>query len=618
MGRSHESDKIEEILTKFTELTSTEKSRFLRKLVKRTAARNPSEMNFLRSLVQAVPVGSNLDKLPGEIFAQVLSNLDAKTLGRLAGTCKKLSGMILNCHGPWEKVFQRENGYGKISEVTKNFYSQILHSVQSSNKTFNSPYSSSFPYTAAFFYESRLQRNWAKVTPGERPVGFECHSSHVVTCMEIDPKGRYIVTGSDDGTIRLVSSATGTGIERELLVFAGHLGGVWALKVDWERGILVTGSTDRTLIIWDLATGERLKHLLGHTSTVRCVEICDDLVISGSRDGTLRIWNILSGDCLHVLIGHAASVRCLSLGPEGNTIVSGSYDHTCRLWDLMSGECLHVFEGHGNKVYAVTSTSEEIYSGSLDGTVRVWNPQTGECLKKFEGHRSLVGLVQTRRETSKNGLIVSGSTDGSLQIIKKISDDVYESALLPSAHPSSITSLDFNRNFLVTGSEGVVRLWSFESGRSEAPCLLANLIENIDMVWRVAVNDNLVVVAYQIQGQTRIAVFNFAPQPQQVLIEMRAFKTSSVHGNVVKLPDNYNNNTLKVQSNMFVQPPQTQAPPSSSPYTNSRAFHSTAVVNENSVNPFCTYPSNSMDVSTRPPELLVLGMASQSLVEEDL
>lgn len=623
-------DTVENILNQFSELNSSEKSRFLRKLVKKTSTKNPSEMNFLRSLVMAVPVGSNLDKLPGEVLTQVLSYLDSKALGRLAVTCKKLSGTILSEQRPWKTIFDNENEAGKISEVTKMFHNQISQSIQNSaSKSIISPYSVSLPFTAAFFYESRLQRNWSKVNPGERPVGFDCHGSHVVTCMEIDPKGRFILTGSDDGTVRLWS-ANVINEPREMCVYTGHLGGVWALKVDWERGILVTGSTDRTLIIWDLNTGERLRHLLGHTSTVRCVEIYKDLIVSGSRDGTLRVWNLITGECLHLLQGHTASVRCLALGPAEGTIVSGSYDHSCRLWDLLTGECLRVFEGHANKVYAVSSTKDQVFSGSLDGTVRVWDIVSGECTKKFEGHRSLVGLVQAKENLMKN-VVVTGSTDGSLQIIKRTADEVYETAILPTAHPSSITSLDFNRNFLVTGSEGVVRLWSLESGRAE-PCLLANLIENLDMVWRVAVNDNLAVIAYQVQGQTRLAIFNFAPQPQQVLIEMRAFKTMSTTAQ----------NSTEAQALYNKQPQQQHSRPTNTiqhQHSTSHLHHShhhhhqqqqqqqqqrqgyfmSMDTTTENINPLCNYPTIEEDVTmidtNHHPELLVLGMASQSLVE---
>ena len=677
-------DRVDEILNRICELNPTESSRFLRKLVKKIGNRT-TEMNFLRSLVQAVPSGSNLDRLPSEVFSAVLTNLDPKTLGRLAGTCKKISRTILNDHRPWEIIFTNEYEFGKISQVTKLFQNQIIESIRcaSNSLTFNANANVDFnilPYTSAFFYESRLQRNWAKVIPGEKPIDFECHGSHVVTCMEIDPKGRYILTGSDDGTVRLWSVLEEP---RELLIFNGHLGGVWALKVDWDRGILVTGSTDRTLILWDLHSGERLRHLLGHTSTVRCVELCDDLIVSGSRDGTLRVWNINNGECIHVLQGHTASVRCLSIGSEGGTVISGSYDNTCKLWKLSSGECLQTFIGHHNKVYAVTSTPEHVYSGSLDGTVKIWDSENGQCLKSVTGHRSLVGLVLSKPKLL-TGIVVTGSTDGSLQVIKhSVSDSdtifTFDSTVLPSAHPSSITSLDFNRNFLVTGSEGVVRLWSLEGGKSE-PKLLANLIESLDMVWRVGVTDHLASVAYQFQGQTRLAVFNFAPQPQQVLIEMRAFKNiSNLHSSSLKniqnqnkfvynsntsdsnnvTPNNYNHNhrhghghghgeSFNSLTNSSVDfnnstacnyPPQPQLTQSIQSHQNHHTYqhqtrHQYNVQNQNYNGNNDTFFSNFNNNNSNTdnninnyrlhlnshshidhPELLVLGMASQSLVE---
>lgn len=550
-------------------------------------------MDFLRSLVQAVPLGSNLDRLPFEVLSQVLGNLDARTLGKLSGTCQRLFGIISNDPQPWKGVFENDIEAGKISEVTKIFQSQLEQTIKNS-KAVCSP---NFAYTSAFLYEMRLKRNWQKVIPSEKPVGFECHASHVVTCMEVDPKGRFILTGSDDSTVRLWCVAN----QREIGIFSGHLGGVWALKVDWDRGILITGSTDRTLIIWDLNSGERLKHLLGHTSTVRCAEIHNDLVISGSRDGTLRVWSLLTGECLHVLQGHTASVRCLSLGPESGTIVSGSYDHTCRLWSLASGECLRVFQGHTNKVYSVTSTRNQIFSGSLDGSVRVWSPSSEVCLKKFEGHRSLVGLVQANEKILKD-LIVSGSTDGSLQIIKRTSENSYESSLLPAAHPSSITSLDFNRNSLITGSEGVVRLWSLDStgGDSNAPScrLLANLIEDIDMVWRVTLTDNLAVIAYQVQERTRLAIFNFAPNPQQIVMEMRSLRTPADMRHVHTEQES-NNNSSYPPHHPHHPPHQNQ-----NQHQSYARFMMSIPPNDNATN--CHGQGHPLHV---------LGMASQSITE---
>ena len=71
----------------------------------------------------------------------------------------------------------------------------------------------------------------------------------------------------------------------------------------------MSGSTDRTLRVWDADSGDCTHVLYGHTSTVRCLALHGEKVVSGSRDGTLRVWDIIRGGCLHVLVGHNAAVR---------------------------------------------------------------------------------------------------------------------------------------------------------------------------------------------------------------------------------------------------------------------------------------------------------------------
>ena len=77
--------------------------------------------------------------------------------------------------------------------------------------------------------------------------------------------------------------------------------------------------------------------LYGHSSTVRCMAMSDNLVVSGSRDNTLRLWNLTTGECLDVLQGHVAAVRCVCF--DGKKIVSGSYDYTVKVnaWAVCVG-----------------------------------------------------------------------------------------------------------------------------------------------------------------------------------------------------------------------------------------------------------------------------------------
>jgi F-box and WD-40 domain protein CDC4 len=171
----------------------------------------------------------------------------------------------------------------------------------------------------------------------------------------------------------------------------------------------VSGSTDRTVRIWDLSTG-RCTHVFGgHTSTVRCLAIVKPemidmeggvrekwpkrpLIVTGSRDHSLRVWSLpRPGDpeyrcygaddaeadpadvraASYVMIGHDAhgsfhqdevddnpyhklhleghehAVRALAA--RGRTLVSGSYDCMVRVWDIITGKCTWVLEGHSQK-----------------------------------------------------------------------------------------------------------------------------------------------------------------------------------------------------------------------------------------------------------------------------
>lgn len=114
---------------------------------------------------------------------------------------------------------------------------------------------------------------------------------------------------------------------------------------------VISGSTDRTLKVWNAETGQCIHTLYGHTSTVRCMHLHGNKVVSGSRDATLRVWQVDTGECLHVLVGHLAAVRCVQY--DGKLVVSGAYDYMVKVWNPEREECLHTLSGHTNRVYSL-------------------------------------------------------------------------------------------------------------------------------------------------------------------------------------------------------------------------------------------------------------------------
>jgi WD40 repeat protein len=148
------------------------------------------------------------------------------------------------------------------------------------------------------------------------------------------------------------------------------------------------------LRLWDLETGREVHRFQKHTGWVLGVAFSRDgqHALSGSSDGTLRLWNVASGQELvgrlaagwlgrlwgrHELRrfqGHAQSVTAVAYCPTGRFVLSGSLDQTVRLWDAATGQELHRFEGHTEAVLSVAISADGRYalSGGADRTIRLW------------------------------------------------------------------------------------------------------------------------------------------------------------------------------------------------------------------------------------------------------
>lgn len=462
-----------DLLQIYERLSRSQQAAFLQSFAR---SLNHEQAFYLHSLLQKRTASDPFAQLPLDVVRLVLRHVGVRAATTLAQVCRRWYVLAAQDEMLWRFFFK-----------TRRVSSQARALVRSAQETKDR----ARVYQQAFEHDHLLERNWRMNLC--RTTTVECHGHHVITSVQLDEDGT-IITGSDDGLVKVWEGRTG----KLAMTLSGHQGGVWALRKVGHT--LVSGSTDRTLMIWDATTGRCLHVLAGHTSTVRCVEIVGRWVVSGSRDGTLRVWDAASGECLHVLHGHTASVRCMAVwGPHH--VVSGSYDHLCRVWDLRTGACVAELRGHTSRVYSLATTATHIYSGSQDATVRVWDPRTGQCVRVVSGHRALVGMLSLR-----HGRLVSGSTDGSLNMLDVSTHET--TVRLPGAHPTSITALDLNSVVVATGSENFVRFWLLDTGVA----LNSNVLDDrVDMVWRIGINDNFCVIAYQTRGTSRIDIMDYSP-----------------------------------------------------------------------------------------------------------
>lgn len=96
--------------------------------------------------------------------------------------------------------------------------------------------------------------------------------------------------------------------------------------------VLISGSLDNTIKVWDIETGKTVKTFFGHIEGVWGVAADKMRLVSASHDRTIKVWNREDGRCISTLVGHAGSVSCIALGED--KLISGSDDNTVKVWSF--------------------------------------------------------------------------------------------------------------------------------------------------------------------------------------------------------------------------------------------------------------------------------------------
>jgi WD40 repeat protein len=266
-----------------------------------------------------------------------------------------------------------------------------------------------------------------------------------------------------------------------LQTLEGHDHVIGSVAFSPNSEYLASASNDKTVKIWNPATGECLQTLKEHKGPVHSVafssnseHLASKYLASASDDKTVKIWDPATGECLQTLEEHKGPVYSVAFSPNSEHLASkylasASDDKTVKIWDPATGECLQTLEEHKGPVYSVAFLLNSEYLASkylasaLDDKT-IWDPATGECLQTLEGHKgpvcSVAFLLNSEYLASK--YLASASDNKTRNPAKEQWLQVLE------AHNGSVRSVAFSPNseYLVLASnDRTVKIWNPATGK---------------------------------------------------------------------------------------------------------------------------------------------------------
>ncbi len=253
-----------------------------------------------------------------------------------------------------------------------------------------------------------------------------------VRCLAFDPSNEFFASGSNDRTIRIWDVASG----QLRLTLTGHLESITGLKISDRSPYMFSCALDKQVKCWDLETNKVIRHYHGHLSAVNALELHPklDVLATGGRDGTCRVWDIRTRVQAMAL---STGDSCQSILMQGSDpqLITGSVDGSLKLWDLRTGKTFATINMHrkGIRALAMHPTEYNFASGAADN-IKKWALPRGEFLFNFlERPTEVINDLCV----NEDGVLASAGDGGTLSLRDWKSGNTFQTIRTP-VQPGSL------------------------------------------------------------------------------------------------------------------------------------------------------------------------------------
>lgn len=273
-----------------------------------------------------------------------------------------------------------------------------------------------------------------RIQLGETPILgslIERHSKRV-SSLAISSDGKIIISGSDDASIKMWDIASGKLLETLRGV---HEGSITSIIISPKLDYFASSSNDKRVCIWSYSDYTHLKSLPhSNAVTTLAIDIDGKSLISACSDGYIRLWDMTSNNQCHIYPKTSAA-NSLVITLNEQIIVSGHSDKKIIFWQC----CEHTTHSSSVSSLAISPDGNYLVSGSSgngSGEIFVWNMTTKKIITKIEGHN---GTISSLAICPKNQFVVSASyADSNIKLWDIKSGEEIDSI---SAHTAGIDTL---------------------------------------------------------------------------------------------------------------------------------------------------------------------------------
>ncbi|XP_063274481.1 pleiotropic regulator 1-like [Prinia subflava] len=288
-----------------------------------------------------------------------------------------------------------------------------------------------------------------------------------VRCIAVEPGNRWFVTGSDDRTIKIWDLASGI----LKLSFKGHNSVVRGVAVSARSPYVFSCGGYGEVQCWDLEYNKIIRHYRGHVTTVYGLDLrpTTDVLVTCGRDTTVRVWDPRTEASVQTLSGHTSAVATVKCQAEEPQIITGSHDTTVRLWDLVAARARVTLTDHQKSARAVVLHPRYYtFASAAPDQIKQWKLPYGDFIQDLSGHKALINALAV----NSDGVLASGGADGSVHLWDWRSGYNFQRIQAPVQQgPSAIFACAFDQTgttLLTAESDKTIKVYKEDHTATEA------------------------------------------------------------------------------------------------------------------------------------------------------